>query len=547
MPVKQLQPTKLDGLGAKGLNTQGSASTLGPEWLTEAANVVFDFQGRIGPRKGIKAISKTVANPIKSIGEYVKSDRTTEFYVGSGSAIYKRDTSTTPETLTAQSFSGSPQTISDSNWQWVNFNNELWGVQKSHKPINFDGTNWNDVEDLGAYAANSAVTTFNPSCALGNFGRMWYGGITEDPGTVFFSDNLIGEKLNGGAAGSLDLRTVWGSDEIVGFASIMDKIAIFGKNNIAIYSGASNPATMTLDELIQGVGLAGRDNIVYVGADVLFMSFEGLQALSRITATDGKAPLTDLSISVRNSLAFYLSTADLDTVKTIYYQEEGLVVTLVPEDNLAYVFDFSSSSQLSIPRITTWNFIDAPLCGVGTVDGNFILGLSTTIASYEGYYDETISNSTSSYGNSSACLNSGGVWDGSACWSTAKSLYNYAWATTWLDFGQPAVSKILKEAIFSYIGGRGCATTLQVFVDYALTSPLIKAFNLAKDDDAALYGLTTSLFGTSKFTAKVGPVDYRIPLARTGKVIKMKMVTEVVGDFSSLVATTVLTKQGKIR
>ena len=120
MPVKQLQPTKLDGLGAKGLNTQGSASTLGPEWLTEAANVVFDFQGRIGPRKGIKAISKTVANPIKSIGEYVKSDRTTEFYVGSGSAIYKRDTSTTPETLTAQSFSGSPQTISDSNWQWVN-------------------------------------------------------------------------------------------------------------------------------------------------------------------------------------------------------------------------------------------------------------------------------------------------------------------------------------------------------------------------------------------------------------------------------------------
>ena len=86
-----------------------------------------------------------------------------------------------------------------------------------------------------------------------------------------------------------------------------------------------------------------------------------------------------------------------------------------------------------------------------------------------------------------------------------------------------------------------------MFVDYALTSPLIKAFNLAKDDDAALYGLTTSLFGTSKFTAKVGPVDYRIPLARTGKVIKMKMVTEVVGDFSSLVATTVLTKQGKIR
>ena len=58
MPVKALTPIKLDGLGSKGLNTQGSASTLGPEWLTEASNVVFDFQGRIGPRKGIKSIIK---------------------------------------------------------------------------------------------------------------------------------------------------------------------------------------------------------------------------------------------------------------------------------------------------------------------------------------------------------------------------------------------------------------------------------------------------------------------------------------------------------
>ena len=236
MPVKPLTPVRLDHLGAKGLNTQGSSSTIPPEWLTEANNVAFDFTGRIGPRKGVKGISKTVAAPIKSIGEFIKSDRTTEYYAASGAYIYKRDTSTTPETLTAQTFSGSAQTITDSNWQWINFNNEFWGVQAGHKPINYDGTSWYDVEDLGAYVAPSGVTTFNPSCALGIFGRMWYGGITEDPGTIYYSDNLIGEKLNTGAAGSLDLRTVWGADEIVGLASIMDKIIIFGKNNIAIYS-----------------------------------------------------------------------------------------------------------------------------------------------------------------------------------------------------------------------------------------------------------------------------------------------------------------------
>jgi len=547
MPVKALTPIKLDGLGSKGLNTQGSASTLGPEWLTEASNVVFDFQGRIGPRKGIKSISKTVSHPIKSIGEYVKSDRTTEFYLGSNNAIYKRDTSTTPETLTAQSFGGSPQTISDSNWQWINFNNELWAVQASHKPINFDGSTWKDVEDLSAYAANAGVTTFNPSCALGNFGRMWYGGITEDPGTVFYSDNLIGEKLNGGAAGSLNLRTVWGSDEIVGFSSIMDKIIIFGKNNIAIYSGASNPATMTLDELIQGVGLAGRDNIVNVGAEVLFMSYEGLQALSRITASDGKAPISDLSIAVRNSLSYYLATGDLTTVKSAYFQEEGLVVTFVPDNNLAYVFDFSASSQLTIPRITIWYFIDPPLCGVGTVDGNFIMGMKDTIASYDGYYDVTITDTTSSNGSSGACSTAGGTWDGSKCWSTTNNIYNYTWSTTWLDFQQPTTTKILKEGLFYYQGGRGSATSLQIYVDYDSINPLVKSFNLAATDESALYGASSSLYSVSKFASKVGPVEYKVPLGRTGKVIKMRMITEVVGDFSSLVSATLLTKQGKTR
>ena len=123
------------------------------------------------------------------------SDRTREYYAGTGAKIVKLNTATAPDTLVEQSFSGSPQTISNSNWQWVNFNNEFWGVQSGHKAINYDGTNWNDIDDLGAYAAPAGVTTFDPNCALGEFGRVFYGGITEAKGTIYYSDNLIGEKL----------------------------------------------------------------------------------------------------------------------------------------------------------------------------------------------------------------------------------------------------------------------------------------------------------------------------------------------------------------
>ena len=68
MSAKGLTPVVLSGLGSAGLNTQSQDATLGPEWLTEADNVVFDFQGRIAARKGIKQVSKIVASSIKTIG-----------------------------------------------------------------------------------------------------------------------------------------------------------------------------------------------------------------------------------------------------------------------------------------------------------------------------------------------------------------------------------------------------------------------------------------------------------------------------------------------
>jgi len=547
MPARPISPILLTGLGSRGLNTQAQSATLGPEWLTIANNIVYDLEGRMGPRKGIKQITKTVASPLKSIGEFVKSDRTREYYAGSGATIVKLDTSTAPDSLTTQSFSGTPQTISDSNWQWVNFNDEFWGVQKSHKAINYDGTNWYDVEDLGAYAAPAGVTTFDPNCALGDFGRMWYGGITEDKGTLFYSDNLIGEKLNGGAAGSLDLKTVWGNDEIVGLASLENKIVIFGKQNIAIYSGALNPATMTLDELIRDTGLAGRDNVVYVGADLVFMSYEGLQSMQRIQQTDGKAPLEGLSTTVRNDLTRILTQADVGNIKSVYYQKEGMIITFMPDNDKAYVFDFSIGKK-EFPRITTWTFAGKePLCAVSTISGSLYMGTSDSVAEYSNYYDVSLVDSTSSHGTSGACSTAGGTWDGSKCWTTTNTDYSWEFQSPWLDLGDPVSSKIIKSGLLTITGGGGAAATIQIYKDYEEGSQYSKTFNLVSDAITYLWGSSASLYGAAKYAPAAGPKEYKVPLARTGKTIRIKMTFEVKGNYSSLVNTTLLTKKGKIR
>ncbi len=546
MVAKPLTPVVLNTLGSRGLNTQAQSATLGPEWLTEANNVVYDLEGRMGPRKGIKQISKTVASSVKSLGEYVKSDRTREYYGGSGATIVKLDISTNPDDLATQSFSGSPQTITDSNWQWVNFNNEFWGVQLGHKVINYDGTNWYDMEDLGAYAAPGGVTTFDPSCAVGDFGRMWYGGITEDGGTLFYSDNLIGEKLTGGAAGVVDLKTVWGNDEIVGLATLEDKIIIFGKSNIVLYAGASNPATMTLVEIIRGVGLAGRDNIVYVEADLFFMSYEGLMSIKRLTQSDGKAPVETISITVRNDLTRILVDADLDTIKSCYYQKEGFVLTFMPGDNKAYCFDFSMG-MAKVPRVTTWTFASDPLCGVSTLDGKLYMGLSDSVAEYNEYFDVSITDSTSTYATQGACETASGVWADSKCWSSTNTDYNWVFQSPWLDLGNPTFTKIIKKGLLTITGGEDSTSTITISKDYEEGSSYSKTFTLASDATKYLYGSSDSLYGSALYAPAATPREYNAPLARAGKVIRLKMTTEVNGNYSSLINTTLLTKQGKVR
>ena len=608
MPAKPTTPIPLKGMGSSGLNTQAQDSTLGPEWLTQAEGVVFDLQGRIASRKGIKMVSKAIASPVKSIGGYIKSNRTREYYAGAGNAIYKIDTSTSPYTLTAQTFSGTAQTISDANWTWVNFNDELWGIQTGHKVINYNGTNWYDRDDIpvsvatanvngatsstttlvvdgnsgtietgmyvtgsgisgtvtvsslsdqnnlvlssaqslsndvaltftSTYAAPAGVTTFDPSCGLGDFGRMWYGGITEAPGVVYYSDNLIGEKLNGGAAGSIDLKTVWGNDEVVGLGSIMDKIVIFGKQNIAIYSGASNPSSMALEEVIKGTGLAGKDNIAYVGTDILFLSYEGLMSLGRLQQTDGKAPIQDLSVTVRNDLVGILSSATVANIKTAYYPEDGLLVIFMPDEKKAYVFDVKIQS--ASPRVTTWPFTTAPLCGLGTIDGKLFMGLPTGVAEYSGYQDATITS------------------DGSGGWTTTTSNYSYVFQTSWLDLNSPTFAKIIKSGLFAITGGRGASSTISVYKDFELGTPYSKTISLVSGvtislytqggDGAALVAGTRSLYDAAKYGASAGPKDYKVSLGRTGKVIKLKMDTTVEGHYSSLTDATLLTKQGKIR
>ena len=569
MAAKPLQPLVLDSIGIYGLNRQSSAASLEPQWLTTANNVMLDEKGRVSTRKGIKQVTNNVTTSatsntliVKSLGEYRSTTGVKTIFAGAGANVYKMNTATNPYTLTVQSFSGGT-TKTDGNWQFTNFNNQFYGVQASNQPINYSGSAWLDLEDVGSYAKPSGVTTFTPSCVLGEYGRLFTGNIGENRDVVYYSDLLIGHKFQGGSSGAIDLKGVWAGDEIVSLNSFMGKLVIFGKNNIVVYDNPwdvalTSNSTFRLNEVIEGVGCVARDSVQLIGDDIVFLSSSGVRSLSRTIVQD-KMPLTDLSLAIKDEIRTNIITGNMEGVKAQYDLSTGSYILGFPGKNVVYVFDFKAQTPDGVPRITTWNFdskknpksflsTDSFLyCGLGAAnyDGR--------VATYDGYYD--VEKTVVSGVNQTTCVNAGDTWEGtsSVCFRTVNNTYQSDFKTVWLDFEQPGISKFLKRFLGIWSGGKNSNVTLNWYRDYKV-APTSANFNLDPTTGGvnSLWGNNTSLYSTpqqgkSKYAPAFQPAEYKVSMSKAAKVVRLEIIQTVAGFKAALQNITIWAKQGKIR
>jgi len=557
----QIQPLVLDSIGIYGLNKQSSASSLEPQWLTEAENVMLDEKGNVTTRKGVKQVSDLIGSTtsntdiVKSLGEFRSATGVSTIYAGAKDKIYKLNTTHTPYTLDAQTFTGTPQTLTDGNWEFCNFNDKFYGVQASHKPIYFDGTNWMDLEDAGSFSAPAGVTTFNPRCCLGDFGRLWVAGIAEEKDVVYYSDTLIGHVFATGAAGYLDMKTVWGGDEVTALASFMGKLVIFGKRNIAIYNSPDDPSasSFALDEVIAGVGCVARDSVQSLGDDIIFLSNSGVRSLQRTMVQD-KMPLTDLSINIKDEITVHIVNADMDKVKGQYCLCGGYYVLSFPDRNIVYVFDFRGKAG-DAPRITTWEFEakKTPKSFLSITDGIMYIGLGDTeyqgrVADYDEYYDVEKADVTATYANQTVCEAADNTWEStnSKCWQDSNNNYQAGFKTTWLDFGNPSAAKILKRMLLTVTGGFGMVATLSWYRDYSNIADSA-TFDLSAGGTSSRWGATGAIWGVARYSASEQPKEYKLSLSKSAKVLRLGMSGTVSGFKPSLQNMIVWAKQGKIR
>ena len=288
--AKEISYQPLTNIGLNGLNTQSNPATLDTSFLTKAENVVIRESGRIAFRKGLKQKISPSGAPIVSLVEH-NDQGTNKIFASHGTSIYTVDF-TDPDAAYPSSGASVKHTVSNSTgkWQFINFNRRLTCIHEGIVPQRYDGsesTKWAAFNNAHRPAGVSSGE-FKPSCGMGFYGRMWIGGVAEEKDVLYYSTLLDADDFRTTAVnsasngGHIDLKSVWGVDDIVAIAPFYGKLVVFGKNNIAIYDSPNLISGIALNEVIQGVGCVSRDSIQAIGDDLVFLSSTGLRSLSLI-------------------------------------------------------------------------------------------------------------------------------------------------------------------------------------------------------------------------------------------------------------------------
>lgn len=428
--AQQLQPISIAAPGFYGLNTQDSPVDMQPRFASTALNCVIDQYGRVGARKGYEYVTTSAAaisggDGITAIYEHTKADNSQIVFSTGNNKLLTGTTTLTDATPAAY-------TITTEDWKIVGLNAHVYFFQRGYEPCVYS-EHTGTIQKMSAHS-HAAGTPPQANEALAAYGRLFVADFAADKHTVYWSDLLDGAVWTGGSTGSLDVTKVWpnGADEIVALAQHNDRLVIFGRNCILIYSGASTPSSMVLEDIIQNVGCIARDSVQNTSTDIFFLSSHGVQSLSRLIQ-EQSAPMRDISRNVRNDITALVS-GETGSIKAAYNPVEAFYLLSFPTTGIVYCFDTRGMLEDGSARVTTWDSIE-PLCFHTTRSGALYMGHLNGITQYTGYNDDTASYSMEYFSNP-------------------------------ISFGNPAMVKMLKKLSMTIIGGAGVIANMKWAYDY---------------------------------------------------------------------------------
>jgi hypothetical protein len=394
---------------------------------------------------------------------------------------------------------------------------------------------------------------------LAAYGRLWAADTVTNKTTVWFTDVLDGAKYQTGTSGSIDISSVLtqGMDEIVALGAHNGYLIIFCKNNIIIYGDNDNfqlgmsTSSLTLVEVIEGVGCIARDSVQNTGEDILFLSNTGVRSLNR-TVQEKSQPMRDISKNIRDDIIQAVTSEDLSLVKSVYSPVNAFYLLTFPSTTQTFCFDTRTPLQDGSFRVTIWpSLTPSAFLSSGS---DLYFAQPDGIAEYFGYQDN-------------------------------GQKYEMAYYSNYFDLEMPNINKIVKKLAATTVGATGQTFTLKVGYEY---SPIYYSYTFTLEtgtvfeysrpvDNLAEYGPSPldaagqplppvliswdaggvapntwaagsamSVASISEYSGSVLINDQKASTQGAGNIIQIGFTTEINGAPMSLQKLSIYAKQGKV-
>lgn len=373
-----VQPVTIPAPGIYGLNTQGDVNSDTFDWAVTADNITYDEFGRMTSRKGWQKLTTTPigGSPnVEQVWEYKVNANTSVVVSAANNRLFHG-------TVTLTDITGTLMPTGN-NWQFQNFNGSVVGWQTGHTPIV-----WSNTGNFANLAVNSGTQPDGPAC-LSAFGRMW--AFDDDRTTLRYSallDATRWDVVDGG--GSIDLRSSKsaphsGIDFGVALAEFNGHLIVLMTSTIIVYTGATDPTTMSIQDLIPGMGCSARDSVQNIGNDLVWLDRNGVVGLVR-ALEGGDMPIRAYTTRVRDEFLSEMFSSGAGTVRSCYNKKDGFyAISAYP---FVWAFDTKFPLQDGTLRVSKWNGI-APRSWHFASDNELYIGKEGVIGKYNTHLDNT--------------------------------------------------------------------------------------------------------------------------------------------------------------
>lgn len=505
-----LQEVTFQSPGTLGLNTQNADNVQDQRYSLQADNCVIAKNGLLESRQGFStkntAGAATGTPNIDVIFSYIEADGTENIIATGGNKIWVfSGTSATDKT--------GALTVTNDNWQFQNYDGEVFGYNGVDAPIYWDGGAGNFVT-LASHGGALGIVASHVH--LSAYGRSWIIDPTT-PSLLKYSDLLVPEDFTSG--GSIDLDTVFvgSNDTIVALAAHNGYLIIFCEKQIIIYASADDVSNIVLSEVITTVGCVARDSVQNIGDDIFFLAKDGVRSLARTVLQDNM-PMKDISANVRDDIIESIENETATNIRSTYNEKYGFYLLTFPTLSKTWVCDVRLSDQ-GIYRWTQWDLKTYSLAtgSDNTLYAGHAGGWMTT---YTGYNDIDTSD---------------GVVD---------ATYVVKYRSAWVDTGLIAIKAVWKKLIWLIASvGSGSVTALWNFDFSGSERSLAKGIT---GSQPPVYG--TGVYGTATYATSSYPKErYSFPLTGTGTIVQVGMQSQVNGSKFAFNRADLLFKTGSKR